>query len=224
MSKAKNTAKKAVKRSAKVSIPDIKIYAIGIPAMSCGDSLFESASKYQLSFPRTQKILLDRGNQKSLFGHRLKRTFVIRKSEFNYSQSLNRLIQTILQKYDHAMIIKENIFLSCDEDIIIDLMENNEFGFITDPDRWNVIIISREAFRSVGLFDSRFTSIYWLQQDYYRRLLLAKVSGYIASRLNRFIQVLSKEDNGKNNKQDRELFIKKWGGIPDTARFIKPRI
>lgn len=215
-----------------------KTFAIGIPTINRIDLLDQALSQYKTSLPNTNIFIVDNGGQGIEVGKYSPLNIEIYVPGFNIgvAGSWNYLCRVIFYSrgYDYAMILNDDIIIDHTEEeyekAINFINSVNKFGikflYLSEKD-WCFFLLSREVYEKVGDFDEAFYPAYFEDNDYAYRMKLEKV-GVIKNRgFNPKVynnSMTSRKDPNINNgfMQNREYYIKKWGGLPGQETFTTP--
>jgi GT2 family glycosyltransferase len=199
-------------------------FAIGIPTLNRADLLLPSLKMYSKDF-KEKIYVIDNGNQgiESFANVQV----ITNKQNIGVAASWNVLCDRIFETADYALILNDDIYLrktSLEIEMLINIKSNNLLRATPD---WCAFIISKKIYNKVGRFDECFFPAYYEDSSYEYRMKLKGVTMITAPALNPFIynncKTMEKmpelQELGKNNKQ---LYIKMWGGEPKKETFKKP--
>ena len=199
-------------------------FAIGIPTLNRADLLLPSLKMYSKDF-REKIYVIDNGNQGIQSFANIE--IITNKENIGVAASWNVLCDKIFETCDYALILNDDIYLSktsLDIEMMINIRSNH---FIRATPDWCAFIISKKIYKKVGRFDECFFPAYYEDSSYEYRMKLNGIPMVQAPALNPFIynncKTMEKmpelQEFGKNNKQ---LYIKMWGGEPKREKFKKP--
>lgn len=203
-------------------------FAIGIPTLNRLDLLHPALLFYIHDFPETKIYIVDNGNQsiESKFKHPNVEVIYVGEN-LGVATSWNFLCKKIYENHEYALILNDDIYLGRKEWEVINLLDNfKKFFYCTMLD-WCAFIVPKKTFKVIGDFDEQFFPAYYEDNDYHYRIKLKGESIFNIPFLNPFLYQASKSAEKdptilpkvKNNK---ELYIKKWGGEPNKETFKKP--
>lgn len=109
-------------------------------------------------------------------------------------------------------------------EVIMDRNEEDNIG-----DTHNCSIFSRKCFESVGFVDTNFFPAYFSDNDYGRRMQLARLNMANSNKVVYFHfwsrTIYEENMRGTNDKYfplNKKYYIEKWGGIPGKEKFSEP--
>lgn len=199
-------------------------FAIGIPTLNRADLLLPSLKMYSNDF-KEKIYVIDNGNQGIQSFANVE--VITNKQNIGVAASWNVLCDKIFETADYALILNDDIYLrktSLEIEMLINIRSNN---FLRATPDWCAFIISKKIYNKVGRFDECFFPAYYEDNSYEYRMKLKGVTMITSPSLNPFIYNKSKtmdkmpelQELAKNNKQ---LYIKMWGGEPKKETFKKP--
>lgn len=200
-------------------------FAIGIPTLNRKDLLEPSLSEYRRDFPYTDIHVVDNGKQ-DIFGYGAVKVYP-QDVNLGVAGSWNFLCDIIFKNNDYALIVNDDVYLGYAIGEIAEVLQSGE-GFIQSEHNWSVFLISKEVYDKVGKFDDLFYPAYYEDSDYIRRMELAGVKRVIDKRLNpkvaRRSQTWEKAPElvDKALKDNKERYVRKWGGLPMMETFTLP--
>lgn len=203
-------------------------FAIGIPTLNRLDLLHPALLFYIHDFPQTKIYIVDNGNQniESKFKHPNIEVIYVGEN-LGVATSWNLLCKKIYENHEYALILNDDIYLGRKEWEVINLLDNFKKFFYCTMQDWCAFIVPKETFKVIGDFDEQFFPAYYEDNDYAYRIKLHGKGIFNIPFLNPFLYQASKTTEKdptilpriKNNK---ELYIKKWGGEPNKETFKKP--
>lgn len=203
-------------------------FAIGIPTLNRLDLLHPALLFYIHDFPQTKIYIVDNGNQniESKFKHSNIEVIYVGEN-LGVAKSWNLLCNKIFENHEYALILNDDIYLGRKEWELINLLDNFKKFFYCTMQDWCAFIVPKETFKVIGDFDEQFFPAYYEDNDYAYRIKLHGKGIFNIPFLNPFLYQASKTTEKdptilpriKNNK---ELYIKKWGGEPNKETFKKP--
>ena len=204
-------------------------FAIGIPTLNRLDLLFPSLMMYLHDMPSVHIYIVDNGKQ-NIFKKIRHPNIKIIESETNLgvASSWNVLCNQILEHYEYALILNDDIYLGKKEyevELFLSQYPNKDFylGMID----WSVFIMPSKTFKKVGIFDEQFFPAYYEDNDYMYRMRLMAMKIYNVPFLNPLIHRSSMtNDKDKSiivqSEANKERYINKWGGLPELEKFKRP--
>lgn len=203
-------------------------FAIGIPTINQWPLLKGTIEKYLIQFPSTQIFIVDNGKQGIDINEEL--VFVIESTQpKSVAASWNQLSRLIFrQGHTHALILNDDVVLTKKQkevDQLLSLHDNDDF--IVSQTGFCSFMLPKQTFQAIGGFDENFKGAYFEDNDYERRLKLAKMSIARTSFLNP--QVIEESASikkdpslNKNFQPNSEYYKRKWGGYRGGETFILP--
>jgi glycosyltransferase involved in cell wall biosynthesis len=207
-------------------------FAIGIPTLNRFDLLINALSKYSHEFPNTKIFVIDNGNQQIESANK---NIIIFKTEKNLgvAASWNKLAEEIFKEHEYALILNDDIILDAGEVMIAELLKTclsdlivceSEPGFTG----FSSFVLPKKTYnKKIGVFDEKFYPAYYEDNDYLYRLKLANANVEVSSLLNpervfRFGTQLKDPTFDLRMNQNRNYYIKKWGGMPGKECVTEP--
>ena len=208
-------------------------FCILIPTINRKDLLMEALGHYKHDYPNTQTIILDNGNQGIQTPNTSHYTVhsLLDKGNLGVAGSWNYLIETAIEyyNYDYFLVLNDDIVLKCGEGAINALIEKwgqNNFHIPRPFYNWSAFLMNRWIYEKVGGFDTNFKKCFFEDNDYAYRLKLAGVNIRYEDQLNAEIyrnsQTIQKDPLLGGYIENKEYYIKKWGGIPEQETFKSP--
>jgi len=132
---------------------------------------------------------------------------------------------------------KEENFLILNDDIILKKTESeinkiikrgndNTFQVCRPAYNWSAFILRKSVYDKVGQFDEDFEKCYFEDNDYHYRMKLEGVKIKYEDELNPDVyrnSMTIQKDQGLNNYiNNRDLYVKKWGGLPNEETYKYP--
>jgi GT2 family glycosyltransferase len=202
-------------------------FAIGIPTVNRYDLLKEALDHYEKQYPDIQIYIVDNGDQ----GISERRNINISRpgNNIGVAASWNRLCASIFNNHSHAMILNDDIVMGrtqFDIQRFIEGMGNNVFA--VSEKLWSIFLLSRKTYTFVGQFDEKFYPAYFEDNDYRYRMELLGVPITEAKYLNPIVyrnsMTLSRNKSilGTSFNDNRDYYIKKWGGVPGKEKYKVP--
>ena len=200
-------------------------FAIGIPTINRADLLNEALEKYFIDFPNADILILDNGKQDIL---KRKQNFQIFRTEKNFgvSKSWNFLCRKAFQNVDYILMLNDDIYLGKTQKDIYKFIKRTSFDLAYGQQNFCAFILKKSIFEKDS-FDENFFPAYFEDNDYKYRMKLQKnklvETDFLNANIYRNSQTILK-DSSLNNKfmDNRNYYIKKWGGLPNEEQFKKP--
>jgi len=179
--------------------------------------------------PNTQIFVWDNGKQ-GIPAYPNTKVF---ESEYNYgvAASWNALIERAHKMgFENYLILNDDVILRCGEGVINQILEKGKDGSAFHRCRpfynWSSFILRKTTFDLVGKFDENFKRCYFEDNDYQYRMKLLGVPLRYEDDLNpeiyRNSQSILKNPILSNYIDNRDYFIRKWGGMPDSETYKTP--
>jgi GT2 family glycosyltransferase len=206
-----------------------KKFAIGIPTLNRFDLLHPALLFYIRDFPNTKIYVLDNGSQniKNKMQNHPNINIIESNENLGVAKSWNLLCKKIYEDNDYALILNDDIYLGRRDWEIDNLITNFKYDFYVTMQDWCAFILPKKTYEKVGDFDENFYPAYYEDNDYYYRMQLKGCTYYKIPFLNPFLykasQTIEKNPSLRDKILDnKEYFIKKWGGEPTKETFKKP--
>lgn len=201
-------------------------YCIAIPTINRKDLLMDGLMWYTQNMPNTQILVLDNGNQDIPELTRKVKVFTPQ-NNLGVAGSWNFLIWTAKNMgYSHVLVLNDDVILQRSEGEIDALIQKESDLTFHRPKafyNWSAYIISQEIFSKVGMFDIAFKRAFFEDNDYEYRMKLAGINIKYQDDLNAQVyknsQTIEKNPLLGGYLENRELYIKKWGGIPNEETY-----
>ena len=204
-------------------------FCILIPTINRKDLLVEALDFYTKHMPNTEIFVWDNGSQGI---DRYPSTFVVESPvNLGVAASWNALIK-IASDWGHEnfLILNDDVILKCGEGVINQILEKDKaencFHRCRPFYNWSAFILRKSVYDKVGAFDENFKRCYFEDNDYQYRMQLANIPIRYEDSLNpevyRNSQSILKDPILSNYIDNREYFVKKWGGMPDSENFKTP--
>lgn len=214
-------------------------FAIGIPTLNRKDLLTPALMFYHMDFPGTKIMVLDNGNQdiKIPNDYITQNHIFVCKSDKNIgvAASWNFIIKKAFLDPGIAYVamLNDDIYWGIDQETLRVILYQyclQSFPYILLPNDekydWSVFVISREVWEAVGAFDMNFFPAYFEDRDYLYRAKLAEVSIVrVLPGPARFVTSGTAQKNNsviERSEQNRQYYIKKWGGEPGQEVYTIP--
>jgi GT2 family glycosyltransferase len=205
-------------------------FCILIPTINRADLLLEALAEYDKCYPNTKIIVLDTGKQ-SLGSSNPNVTIFGIPEPMGVARAWNCLISIAggYHKEENFLILNDDVILTKTEsDIhkIINRGNDNTFHVCRTAYNWSSFILRKSIYDNVGLFDEDFEKCYFEDNDYHYRMKLAGVKIKYEDDLNpdiyRNSMTIEKDPSLGNYINNRDLYVKKWGGAPEEEKYETP--
>lgn len=211
-------------------------FAIGIPTINRADLLIPAIQLYQKNFPSTYLYIIDNGNQAELNGIETDMITLLRlKKNIGVAASWNMLCHLIFKQHGYALILNDDIILKSNYDQVraipyepVSGQEIKEFIY-RSAEQWSAFLISKQLYQTIGEFDEKFYPAYFEDNDYEYRIKLSNRFGILTTPilsdgLFRRSMTLKKNSEiiGFGFRDNREYYVKKWGGLPGQEKYLTP--
>ena len=204
-------------------------FCILIPTINRKDLLIEALDFYTTHMPNTQILIWDNGKQ-AIPTYPNTEIF---EAEYNYgvAASWNALIDKAWERgIENYLILNDDVILRCGEGIINQMLvkcaETKAFHRCRPFYNWSAFILRKSTYDLVGRFDENFKQCYYEDNDYQYRMRLAGIPIMYEDQLNpeiyRNSQSILKDPLLSNYIDNRDYFVKKWGGMPDSETHKTP--
>jgi GT2 family glycosyltransferase len=197
-----------------------------IPTINRADLLNEALGVYQKCYPNLIIFVLDNGQQE--INIKNPRVLLLKRDGLGVSESWNLLIEKAFCS-DYYLILNDDIVLENSEHNISEIIKNDDGNtfYVCEPkNNWSSFILSKSVFDKVGKFDEGFIRSYYEDNDYFYRMSLNNVNYKITPQLNptvyRNSQTIFKNPELNNSTNNKEYYIKKWGGEPNFEKYKTP--
>jgi GT2 family glycosyltransferase len=204
-------------------------FCILIPTINRKDLLIEALDFYTTHMPNTQILVWDNGKQ-AIPTYPNTEIF---EADYNYgvAASWNALIDKAWERrIENYLILNDDVILRCGEGIINQMLvkcaETKAFHRCRPFYNWSAFLLRKSTFDLVGQFDENFKRCYFEDNDYQYRMRLAGIPIVYEDDLNpeiyRNSQSILKDPLLSNYIDNRDYFVKKWGGMPDSETHKTP--
>ena len=204
-----------------------KTFAIGIPTINRLDLLHPSLLKYVADFPDITIYVLDNGNQylKKKIEHP---NIIVIERDINLgvAGSWNALCKEIFKNHNNALILNDDVYLGRKQGEVEDMLVYSPSNLFVSEQGFCSFIMSEMIFNCIGKFDEAFFPAYFEDNDYLYRMKIAGLNTLYIKSLNPAIynqsSTIAKNPALKNSIANRDYYIRKWGGEPNSETFTKP--
>ena len=204
-------------------------FCILIPTINRKDLLIEALDFYTTHMPNTQIHIWDNGKQ-AIPTYPNTEIF---EADYNYgvAASWNALIDKAWERgIENYLILNDDVILRCGEEIVNQIIakgqDSKAFHRCRPFYNWSAFLLRKSTFDLVGRFDENFKRCYFEDNDYQYRMRLAGIPIVYEDDLNpeiyRNSQSILKDPILSNYIDNRDYFVKKWGGMPDSETYKTP--
>jgi GT2 family glycosyltransferase len=200
-----------------------------IPTINRKDLLMEALNSYSKLMPEVPKLILDNGKQDISCVD--DNTWIWESKEnLGVAGSWNYLVnKAILNDFKYFLILNDDIILQKDEGLIRQILSKgtSEHFYLCRPFyNWSSFILTKKVYEKVGPFDEQFKKAYFEDNDYMYRMKLAGIPIKYVDELNPDVylnsQTIEKNPLLGGYVENREYFLQKWGGLPESETFKTP--
>jgi GT2 family glycosyltransferase len=189
----------------------------------------EAMDWYSSNIRETEIIILDNGKQGIASAVPSIKVF-----ESNYNKgvagSWNWLInKAIAEGHTHFLVLNDDIILKryvSEIQQIIDRYDEMTFHRPRPFYNWSAFILNKTIWDKVGQFDESFVKCFFEDNDYEYRMKLAGVNINYEDGLNaqvyRNSQTIERHPLLGGYIENREYYIRKWGGVPNEEVYKTP--
>lgn len=200
-------------------------FAIGIPTINRYDLLEPTLEVYKQTFRDVDIYIIDNGRQGIPDESNITVSRPIK--NIGVAASWNRLCGSIFNNHDYALILNDDIRYQRDQEYIQKRIDEKLAGLVLSEFNWSIFMIEKRLYNTLGEFDEQFYPAYYEDNDYYRRTCLAGYYPQTCPWLNPMVYNESmsiKKDPKLNDNfmQNRDKYVKKWGGLPGQEIFPTP--
>ena len=200
-----------------------------IPTINRKDLLDEALYEYAKCYPNIDKFIVDNGKQgiKCLDDN----TWIFeQETNLGVAGSWNYLVKKAIEKgYEYFLILNDDVILKKDKewlDKIINMGNPHDFVLCRPFYNLSSFILNKTIYDKVGEFDEEFVGSFFEDNDYMYRMRLAGCTIRYNDDLNpdiyRNSMTIQKNPLLGNYINNREHFIKKWGGLPTEETYKTP--
>jgi len=200
-----------------------------IPTINRKDLLDEALEEYAIRYPNIDKFIVDNGKQGITCLD--DNTWIFeQETNLGVAGSWNYLIKKAIEKgYEYFLILNDDVILKKDKEWLEKIINRgNPHDFILCRPFYNLssFILNKTIYDKIGEFDEGFVGSYFEDNDYMYRMRLAGCTIRYDDDLNpdiyRNSMTIQKDPLLGNYINNREYFIKKWGGLPTEELFKIP--
>jgi len=203
-------------------------FCILIPTINRKDLLIEALDFYTTHMPNTEIFIWDNGCQ-GIPPYPKTRIFES-PTNLGVAASWNAMIDISSATHQNFLILNDDIVLRCGEAIVNQMIvkceESKGFHRCRPYFNWSAFLLRKSTFDLVGRFDENFKRCYFEDNDYQYRMRLAGIPIIYEDQLNAEIyrnsQSILKDPLLSNYIDNRDYFVKKWGGMPDSETYKTP--
>lgn len=199
-----------------------------IPTINRKDLLVDALHWYSNNLPNTSIYVLDNGNQDIPLYPRV--IITMTETNLGVAGSWNYLLTRAFSiGYSHVLVLNDDVILQRSEGEISAMIERSDNLTFHKPRpfyNWSAFIISKEIYNKVGNFDENFKRAFFEDNDYEYRMKLQGINIKYQDDLNpqvyRNSQTIEKNPLLGGYIENKELYIKKWGGLPSEETYKIP--
>ena len=205
-------------------------FCILIPTINRADLLMEALAEYDKCYPNTRIIVVDSGKQ-SLGSSNPNVTIFGMPDPMGVARTWNCLISVASGYYkeENFLILNDDVILKKSESEINKIIKggnDNTFHVCPIAFNWSAFLLRKSIYDKVGQFDEDFEKCYFEDNDYNYRMNLEGVKikyeeGLIPD-VYRNSMTIQKDPLLGNYINNRELYIKNWGGMPNEETYKYP--
>jgi GT2 family glycosyltransferase len=189
----------------------------------------EALNSYSKLMPEVPKLIPDNGKQDISCVD--DNTWIWESKEnLGVAGSWNYLVnKAILNDFKYFLILNDDIILQKDEGLIRQILSKgtSEHFYLCRPFyNWSSFILTKKVYEKVGPFDEQFKKAYFEDNDYMYRMKLAGIPIKYVDELNPDVylnsQTIEKNPLLGGYIENKEYFLQKWGGLPESETFKTP--
>ena len=189
----------------------------------------EALNSYSKLMPEVPKLIPDNGKQDISCVD--DNTWIWESKEnLGVAGSWNYLVnKAILNDFKYFLILNDDIILQKDEGLIRQILSKGtyEHFYLCRPFyNWSSFILTKKVYEKVGPFDEQFKKAYFEDNDYMYRMKLAGIPIKYVDELNPDVylnsQTIEKNPLLGGYIENKEYFLQKWGGLPESETFKTP--
>lgn len=205
-------------------------FCILIPTINRADLLQEALAEYPTYYPEIDIFVLDSGNQNIPTSDYSYLHILTSENPMGVSKSWNYLINhAISAGYENFLILNDDIILKCGKNAVEKLLETFSHRVFIRPRpifHWCAFILTKVIYRQVGMFDENFKKCFFEDNDYEYRMRLINVTILYSDTLEpavfRNSMSTQKDPLLGDYIQNKEYYIRKWGGEPNNEKYLTP--
>lgn len=203
-------------------------YCILIPTINRADLLADALYYYEQHLPEIKVFVLDNGSQSISSRKNIK--VLSGMIPRGVAASWNFLIDVgISNGFEYFLILNDDIILKKPSGVISRIIQTHKDSVMHIPKpsfHLSAFILSKNIYNKVGGFDEHFKKCFFEDNDYKYRVKLAGFEIRYENELNadvfRNSQTIEKDPKLGGYLENREYYIKKWGGLPDEEKYKTP--
>jgi GT2 family glycosyltransferase len=204
-------------------------YCVLIPTINRKDLLTEALNCYKDLISDVNIYILDNGNQNIHIPSENIKCHVLTEN-LGVAGSWNYLINlAISEGYENFLILNDDVILKKPSGIISQIIERYGENILHIPKQFyhmSAFILSKKIFMHVGEFDENFKKCFFEDNDYKYRVTLAgfqiRYEDELGSEVFRNSQTIELNPLLGGYIENKEYYIKKWGGIPTEEQYKTP--
>ena len=208
----------------------MKDYCILIPTVNRKDLLEQALWYYSTFISDVRVIVLDNGHQdidvsgySNVFKYEME-------SNLGVARSWNWLIKyAITFDYERFLILNDDIILRKSSETINGIFDKYGDTYMHIPRSFynmSAFMLTNHIWDTVGEFDPAFKKCFFEDNDYKYRVKLAGFEIRYEDELNADVyknsQTIEKDPLLGGYLENREYYLKKWGGLPDNEIYKQP--
>lgn len=203
-------------------------YCILIPTINRKDLLTEALRYYAENYPDVTLFIKDNGNQGIVKLNENTKIYENIIGEVGVAASWNFLIKNaITEGFKKFLVLNDDIILGRNQYELSALISTwGDFCIPRPFYNWSAFFLTENAYLKIGLFDENFKKAFFEDNDYAYRAKLAEIHIEYKDELNPKIyknsQTILVNPLLGGYLENREYFIKKWGGLPNEEIYKTP--
>lgn len=205
------------------------MFCILIPTVNRKDLLMEALPYYVMHYFNHHILILDNGNQGIHPMSSMVKVFVSPQN-LGVARSWNYLVQKgIGMGYDYFLVLNDDIVYKGGPGRINALIEEGGQLAFHQPRphyNWSIFLFSKWVFQKVGQFDPEFKKCFFEDDDYKYRMKMAGIDvrwdDALAPEIYRNSETTKRSPELGGYVENRDYFIRKWGGLPLEEKFTTP--
>lgn len=206
-------------------------FCILIPTINRKDLLEEALKEYSVYYPKTKKLILDNGNQ-NIEAQDFRTILYKSPHNLGVAASWNFLIKRAIEQGEtNFLILNDDVILKKGEETIEEIIyseipDTHNFFVCYESNHWSSYILNKSIYEEVGEFDENFKKCFYEDNDYAYRMKLKGIHYHIDQRLNPEVFLNNgstlKDPSLRGDHENREYYVRKWGGMPKEEKYITP--